>query len=190
MKDSNSMSTINIKASSPRRTCGTCSLCCKLMHIVELNKPMGQWCPNCLKSGGCKIYETRPNECRDFDCEWLRNAEVSEEWQPLRSKMVLVYVRDGGANKLVVHVDAGSPLAWQSEPYYTQLKGWARKLIEQGEGGMVNIYVRNRVIAILPDKDVDLGTLTFSDRISLHRKRGAKGWEYDVHKVPFTDVRS
>jgi hypothetical protein len=116
----------------------------------------------------------------------LRNAEVSDEWQPLRSKMVMIYVRDGGASKLVVHVDSGSPLAWQSEPYYSQLKRWARKLIEQG--GIVNVYVRNRVIAILPDKDVDLGQLTFGDNISLHKIRKATGWEYDVRKEPRTDV--
>jgi hypothetical protein len=94
------------------------------------------------------------------------------------------------ASKLVVHVDAGSPLAWRNEPYYSQLKRWAQKLIEQGDGGMINIYVRNRVIAILPDKDVDLGQLTFGDRISLHKKRSGTGWEYDVHKEPPADAPS
>ena len=129
-----------------------------------------------------------PNVCREWNCEWLSNAEVPDEWQPLRSKMVMTYVRDGGADKLVVHVDAGSPLAWRNEPYYSQLKKWAQKLIERGEGGMINVYVRNRVIAILPDKDVDLGQLTFGDRISLHKKRSGAGWEYDVHKEPPVDA--
>jgi hypothetical protein len=188
MKDNISMSTINIKASPPRRTCGTCSLCCKLIHVEELKKPANQWCPHCLKSGGCGIYDTRPNVCRDWNCEWVSTPEVPDEWQPLRSKMVMIYLRDGGATKLVVHVDSGSPLAWKNEPYYSQLKRWAQKLIEQG--GIVNVYVRNRVIAILPDKDVDLGPMTFGDRISVHKKRSGIGWEYDVRKEPATDAPS
>jgi serine protease inhibitor ecotin len=91
-------------------------------------------------------------------------------------------VRDGEASKLVVHVDSGSPLAWKNEPYYSQVKGWARQLLEQN--GMVNIYVQNRVIVVLPTKDVDLGRFELGDKFSIRKKRTANGWEYDAYKVP------
>jgi len=164
------------------RSCGTCSLCCKLIHVEELNKPMGQWCPHCRKSSGCGIYETRPNVCRDWFCDWIANPNISDDWRPLHCKMVLICVVDGGARKLVVHVDGGSPLAWTKEPYYSQLKRWAGQFL--AEGGMVNIYVGNRVIVVLPDKDVDLGAFKFGDRINLRRTRLPDGnWQFDAFKI-------
>ena len=38
------------------RTCGTCTLCCKVMAIAALKKPMNKWCEFCDKGAGCKIY--------------------------------------------------------------------------------------------------------------------------------------
>jgi hypothetical protein len=57
------------------RTCGDCSLCCKLLEISaerapEVAKPAGQWCKNCVQPG-CSIYDRRPALCRDFKCMWL-----------------------------------------------------------------------------------------------------------------------
>src|SRR6516165_9574581 len=38
------------------RECGKCSLCCKLLPIRELNKPIDTWCPHCRPGhGGCTI---------------------------------------------------------------------------------------------------------------------------------------
>lgn len=34
-------------------------------------KPGGEWCPRICDTG-CSIYETRPRQCRDFQCAWLR----------------------------------------------------------------------------------------------------------------------
>ena len=142
---------------------------------------MGQWCPHCLKQGGCSIYDTRPEVCRTFNCEWLINPSIGDEWQPLRSKIFLMHIRDGDMNKLVVHVDSGSPLAWKNEPYYSQLKRWSRELLEIG--GLVNIYVGKKVIVVLPDRDVDLGTFNLGDKYTLRKKRTALDWEYEVFKT-------
>ena len=182
------MSAVEANSAPARgRNCGSCALCCKLLGIAELNKPMGQWCPNCLKSGGCRIYDTRPNECRTFNCEWLVNAQIGDEWQPLRSKMVMHHVNDGGISKLVIHVDPGSPLSWKSEPYYSQLKRWARNAIETN--GLINIYLGKKVIVVLPKKDVDLGTFKLGDRINILKRRTGSDWEVEVQKVS-QDARS
>jgi hypothetical protein len=55
------------------RTCGDCSLCCKLINVREpLNKPRDVWCQHCRPGkGGCSIYDTRPDVCRGFACDWL-----------------------------------------------------------------------------------------------------------------------
>ena len=46
-------------------------MCCKTMGVVELEKPSGTWCVNCAIGKGCKIYDARPESCRNFTCLWL-----------------------------------------------------------------------------------------------------------------------
>jgi hypothetical protein len=44
------------------RSCGDCTLCCKVMAVEALGKPAGSWCSHCKPGRGCLIYETRPEE--------------------------------------------------------------------------------------------------------------------------------
>ncbi|MGD9739810.1 MAG: hypothetical protein AB7O56_10820 [Bauldia sp.] len=148
---------------SAGRTCGTCSLCCKLLGIGELDKKPGAWCSKCDPPHGCTIYESRPTECREFACVWLESARLGDAWKPSRSRIVL-YMIDGG-ERLIAHVDAGSPDAWRREPYYAQLKAWARSGIRSGP--KVVVRIDNRLIAILPDRDVDLGDVRPGDAVMI-----------------------
>lgn len=57
------------------RQCGSCTLCCTL-HGVNEGMPDGKPKPpntRCQYLGdrGCSIYETRPQECRDYTCLWI-----------------------------------------------------------------------------------------------------------------------
>src|SRR5262245_15487060 len=53
----------------PGRSCGECSLCCELLRIDSLAKPVGTWCPHCKPGkGGCVIYGEHPVECQRFIC--------------------------------------------------------------------------------------------------------------------------
>jgi Fe-S-cluster containining protein len=52
------------------RECGSCTVCCTLLSVSEINKSMGQDCVH-MGEGCCKIYETRPHSCKVFDCMWL-----------------------------------------------------------------------------------------------------------------------
>jgi hypothetical protein len=102
------------------KTCGTCSLCCKLPYVAELNKPIDTWCQHCKPGkGGCTIYADRPAPCVNFTCGWLDDPNIGDEWFPARCKMVLNEKQDGG---LLVTVDPAFPNAWRREPYYSQLK--------------------------------------------------------------------
>lgn len=51
------------------RKCGTCTLCCIVMEVPELDKAAGQDCKNRTDSG-CSIYNDRPIPCREFNCLW------------------------------------------------------------------------------------------------------------------------
>lgn len=55
--------------------CGTCSLCCKLPAVHSLKKLANKWCQFCSKDGNCQIYDTRPQECHDFECMWLASQK-------------------------------------------------------------------------------------------------------------------
>jgi len=145
----------------PGRSCGDCTLCCKTLGIAELGKPQGQWCPHCAIGRGCKIYADRPPSCREFNCLYLTEASLGEGWKPSRSKIVLVAESD--SNRLTAHVDAQRPDAWQKEPFYAQLKEWARKT-NPAEGQVV-VCIGRRTFVILSDRDVDLGIVSDDEAI-------------------------
>jgi hypothetical protein len=65
------------------RECGKCTVCCKVPAIDHpaLQKMPGVTCPNC-KVGGCKIYETRPEPCRNFFCGWRYLPDLGKDWRP------------------------------------------------------------------------------------------------------------
>ncbi len=78
------------------RKCGSCNLCCELFEVEGLDKAAGQKCEY-LKAGcrGCRIYESRPDQCRSFDCLWLQGVGPSA-MRPDRSGVVMV-TRGGSA---------------------------------------------------------------------------------------------
>ena len=75
---------------APGRECGKCSMCCKLLHITELNKPANKWCGTASPAMAA-ARSTRPVRtiCRSFGCGWLMSATVAPEWYPLLSHMIL-----------------------------------------------------------------------------------------------------
>lgn len=95
------------------RTCGTCTLCCKLMGIIELEKRPGVWCEHCDKGRGCRVYTDRPGTCADFVCMWLANPEtLGDELRPDRCRVV-ISARAEDPN-IVCHVDATRPDAMET----------------------------------------------------------------------------
>ena len=161
------------------RECGTCTLCCKLMAIVELAKPPNLWCPHCAPGRGCKIYPDRPAECRSFACLWLQSDSLPEEAKPERSKIVVTV--EGERNQLVAHVDPAYPDAWKSEPW----SSWLRQMAIAGapHSRTVLVRVKNQLTALLPDRDVPLGQLEEDDRILLTEVAGPYGSRLEVTVV-------
>ena len=57
----------------PPDGCGTCTVCCDVEGVPALGKPFYARCPHLiigLTTGGCGIYEQRPEECRRYRCAW------------------------------------------------------------------------------------------------------------------------
>lgn len=62
--------------------CGECTLCCKLLHIKEVDSKPNEYCKHCDLNVGCNIYDNRPDGCREFQCAWLQMNQVGIEMRP------------------------------------------------------------------------------------------------------------
>lgn len=72
------------------RECGPCTVCCDILEIPTLRKPKKTKCEN-LCSKGCGIYETRPTECRTFQCIWSEGY-TGEGQRPDRSGIMAYHI--------------------------------------------------------------------------------------------------
>lgn len=90
-----------------KRRCDSCTVCCIDLKIetTEFRKPINVPCRH-LCGTGCGIYETRPPVCQQFLCGWRLFPELTDDWRPDLSG-VLVMRR----------APAELPRAWQNVPY-------------------------------------------------------------------------
>jgi Fe-S-cluster containining protein len=155
----------------PGRSCGTCSLCCKLLPIRELNKPAGQWCIHAVPGSGCNIHHDRPPTCRQFFCSWRLDPNLGPEWKPDVARFVLS--ADPARHALVLSVDPGMPLAWKREPYYGRLRQFAGRLFAENKRLLVDL--RDKITVILPDRDVPIGLVGPGEEIAVWREGSTYG---------------
>lgn len=166
------------------RGCGTCTLCCKVLGVESVGKEKGQWCAHCRVGKGCSIYADRPDDCRAFNCVYVASEALGEHWFPARAKMIVC--SNPEVARLEIHVDEGRVNAWRTEPYYSEIKQWARAATR--DNGQILVCLPDRTIVILPHADVDLGRLEQDDRILCQEIMTPQGRLQDVRKVKVTDV--
>jgi hypothetical protein len=73
------------------RHCEGCTACCEFapIRVEELHKPANTLCQHCAEGQGCTVYDARPTVCRGFYCGYFFLPELSENWHPLRSGVVI-----------------------------------------------------------------------------------------------------
>lgn len=76
-----------IRLAMLNRSCGDCQACCTVMGVTELAKPQGERCRH-LEVGGCGIYGSRPESCRDFHCLWRMGLGHQDE-RPDKTGLVI-----------------------------------------------------------------------------------------------------
>lgn len=164
------------------RACGTCTLCCKVVSIAELDKAAGEWCRHCKPGRGCGIHPARPFVCRGAYCEWMISNGLGPEWKPEKSKFALF--KTNGGRRLTAHVDPGYPSAWRRSPYYENFKQWAREATQKTpDMHVVDVMIGEHSIVILPDREVDLGIVAADEFVRLDKRVGAQGEFIEVHKL-------
>jgi hypothetical protein len=163
----------------PGRECGSCTLCCKVFHVAEIDKVAGKWCRHCTPGSGCAIHPTRPAQCRDFFCLWLTEPTMNPAWKPERSKMVVTIFPLNGF--MYVQVDPNAPSAWRKEPYYRQLHQWAD--INLKNGRHVLVFVNDEATLIMPGQDLPLGKMKPTDGFAVRQTFGPRGPTYEVTRT-------
>lgn len=131
------------------RSCSGCTLCCSLLGVVELNKPVFKICKHCTIGKGCKIYEEKPQTCTDFACSYLTTPSVPEYWNPKICGMLL----HAAEKVLSVICSAGARHRWKEEPYWSYLRRVAAALHAQGI--MVRIVRKAEPVLVINPRTLD-----------------------------------
>lgn len=92
--------------------CGTCTLCCKIMGVPELDKLPGEWCKHADMKRGCLIYEDRPPACVDFECLWLQ-----AQTRPETNMMKLSELRPDKCKGVVVTTEKSQGIVVKMDPH-------------------------------------------------------------------------
>lgn len=82
------MEQLRLKA-IPNRQCGECNACCRYLTVntTELVKLPNVLCEHW--KGGCTIHEKWPTICQTFFCGWRVFDNLSDEWRPDRSNILV-----------------------------------------------------------------------------------------------------
>jgi hypothetical protein len=157
----------------PNRSCGTCSLCCKVVSIPIFGKAAGQWCSHAKPGKGCGIHATRPFVCRGFYCHWMLTPGLGPEWKPDVAKF-LISTRNNGM-RITAHVDKATPHAWRREPYYSTFKAWAVKAAAQRPYmHLIDVMIGEQLTVILPDRDVEFGVIGEDETVDVVARTDGK----------------
>lgn len=112
------------------KSCGDCSLCCKLLGIEELSKKPNTWCDHARP--GCKIYATRPHSCQVFECLWLQSPNAPDEHRPDKIHAFFAHMESANPDippdqipkgtLITIYIDLGYPLAHTDGPILEMAK--------------------------------------------------------------------
>lgn len=129
--------------------CGECKLCCKLLGVEEIKKPVGKWCTHCNKTGpiGCRIHEFDqfPTVCREFECGYIL-SELNISYRPDKCHVVITGQSDQ-LGCLVVHVDPIHPEAYKTPKVNQLLNLMVSQSKEKLKGVTLIIGDKKRVLA-------------------------------------------
>ena len=108
----------------PGKTCGSCTMCCKVLEIEHFKKPAGAWCRHCNHAGGCHIYLERPEVCREFECEWMLDRKMAPLLRPDRVGTILM--EDADSDEFRAVCDPAKPMAWLNPHVFKYLVALAK----------------------------------------------------------------
>jgi len=149
------------------RKCGTCTLCCRLLPVRELDKGANQRCQH-QRHTGCSVYHRPPafpRSCGVWSCRWLTDDNAQELRRPDRVGYVidqlpdLVKMRNKQTGEeerelmvLQVWVDPARRDAWQEPGLLRYAEKMAR---DHGMGMLLRYSTREAVFVAAPPLSSD-----------------------------------
>ena len=124
------------------KSCGNCTLCCLLLPIPEVNSNPNELCSHC--NDGCNIYETRPQSCRDFKCDWLLTPEMGEDLRPDRCNVIFEKI-DNQSTLALTHFNHINSYKFQNVDNYI------KKLNNNGISVIINSFTNEPIKFRLAD---------------------------------------
>lgn len=140
---------------TPGKSCGTCSLCCKLVYVEELQKPAHQWCVHNRPGKGCAIWGEHPEVCKAWQCGWILMPQLDERWKPERCGFILRNRFE--SQQLVIDVDPAKPDAWRKAPYLAEIRAWAKRSVAARQ--QVVVCVGRRAFGVFAEEEIDAGVM-------------------------------
>jgi hypothetical protein len=124
----------------PGRECGDCTVCCVVPSIdkPEIQKISGAACKHCL-SGGCGIYETRPNVCRGFFCAWRTVDIFGEAWRPDKSGVLAQVETEGIPEQFELSTGIGLMLVGNPNKIIRQK--WFQDFVKRGIMNSIPLFL-------------------------------------------------
>jgi hypothetical protein len=94
------------------RECRACTVCCKVLpiHAEDFRKTANVLCTHCDEGGGCRVYQTRPNVCREFHCGWRMNPDVPATWRPDKSGIFIQRIPREYVEELAGDLSSGAAI--------------------------------------------------------------------------------
>ena len=123
------------------RECGSCSACCAVLGVHEIEKGTYETCEHLCKAG-CGIYAERPGSCQAFECQWLRgvlevDGDIDTEMRPDACGVIFDYQPETPFGEVFT--------AWEVEPG-ASASSHARSIVKGlAERFFVMIVTRSRV---------------------------------------------
>jgi hypothetical protein len=148
--------------SDVERSCGSCSLCCKLLSIEGVeDRPGWTWCRHCAPGkGGCRIYHDRPDACRNFVCGWysggLDPVLDPQRWYPAKARMMITAEAVDPETHIVIHVDPNFPDRWRESPYREDIRDLAASIPRTQR---LFVRIKYRLIEIRETGELDHGAV-------------------------------
>jgi uncharacterized protein len=108
----------------PGKACGPCFFCCKVLEIEELRKTAGKLCEHCVKTGGCGVYASRPQVCRDYYCQWKEDRGLPATMRP--DKVGTLLMDDPDSDEYHAVCDPEKPFSWRNPLIFRHLVAEAK----------------------------------------------------------------
>ncbi len=118
------------------RECGSCSACCSVIGVPEIEKGIYETCEH-LCEAGCGIYAERPGSCQTFECQWMRgvlevDGAIDTKMRPDGCGVIFDYQPETAFGEVFT--------AWEVEPG-ASASGHARDIIKGLEERFLVIIV-------------------------------------------------